>query len=341
MRWMVMLVLAVAARAADDYAIVVYPAPKCAAPKLDGKLDDPCWAEAPVVSGFIWYNKNEAVPTQTSFRVCYDDQAIYLGIWCDEPALDKLTPLPLPQDAKQIFSTEAIEIFWDPDHDHQRYYQFAVNAAGSIYDAERWEASWSGQATAGAAKGQGGWGLEIRFPFAPLKLTPAPGKVLGLNLCRDRTLLKDREWSCWSQVKANFHDAERFGHVVLSPTAEQLAALGPELRKGDRSGPIRIYARGGFGAETYIGLARRSLARVVAKLKTMRQIREREAPAAAAAFDRLLAKAEAQLAPVREALDGEVDGGVFARLELQLATLETWLDQAIWEARLEALLASL
>ena len=42
---------------------------------------------------------------------------------------------------------------------------------------------------------------------------------MGINVCRDRYLGADRQWTNWSQTAANFHDPERFGHLVLSPTA--------------------------------------------------------------------------------------------------------------------------
>ncbi|MBM4039817.1 MAG: hypothetical protein FJ290_15025 [Planctomycetes bacterium] len=54
---------------ADEYPIKVYPCPRLeAAPAIDGQLDDPCWAKAPLVSGFTLYNKPKLMDVQTSFR---------------------------------------------------------------------------------------------------------------------------------------------------------------------------------------------------------------------------------------------------------------------------------
>ena len=57
---------------------------------LDGLLDEPAWAGAPVASDFIQNEPREGVPAtfDTEVRVLYDDQAIYFGVFAkdDDPA---------------------------------------------------------------------------------------------------------------------------------------------------------------------------------------------------------------------------------------------------------------
>jgi hypothetical protein len=169
---------------------------------------------------------------------------------------------------------------------------------------------------------------------------PAKGAVMGINVCRDRTLA-EREWSCWSRVAANFHDPAHFGNLVLAPTPGQLAQLGPELRRGDRQGPLLICGVKGLGDQTYAGLARARLARVESCLAELRALGRRESPAAAAAVATRADAAQARLAPIRSQLAGDVNGADYARLELTLAGMERELGAVLWEARLEALLADL
>lgn len=336
------VLVAGAAAAADSWPILVYPAPRAAAPpRLDGRLDDACWRAAPVVSGFIGYDRDVLVPTQTSFRVTWDDAALYLGVWCDEPQLDRLVPTPQPRDAKGIFSTEAIEIFVDPRHDHRDYYQWAVNAAGSVFDGRVQDVAFDSGATATAAKGAGGWGLEARLPWAPLGVKPAAGQVIGLNVCRDRTLTQDREWSCWSRVDANFHDPQHFGHVVLDGTPERIADLTGELRRGDRTGELRLFGVGGVGSDTYQAMLRRALTRVEAVLADLQQHRAGEPPATQQALDARLAPYLKRLATVREQATGDLDGAAYTRLEMELATIERELGTVLWAARLEGLLGTI
>lgn len=330
-----------AAAAQDSYPILVYPVPRAASPPvLDGVLGDPCWAEAPVTSGFTWYNKHEPVPVQTTVRWVYDDEALYLGVWCDEPLIDQLHPQPVTRDSHQVFSTEAIEIFIEPAHNHIDYYQLAVNAAGSLYDSRKTDPSWESGATAACAKGEQGWSLELRLPWAAFGVRPATGMVIGANVCRDRTL-KEREWSNWSQTNANFHDPVRFAHLVLSPTAQRLAELTDEFRKGERSGPLHLFTRHGIGSETYAAMAGRTLARVDGKIKELREVGEQEGGATKEAIERRLAEVDKRLEPLRAAVAGEMDGGGFSRTEAALNALLVELSEMVWEARLEGLLATL
>ncbi|MBI2299050.1 MAG: beta-galactosidase trimerization domain-containing protein [Armatimonadetes bacterium] len=330
---------ALAAAAQDDFPVLVYPVPHAAAaPQLDGKLDDACWRDAPAPSGFTWYNRSELVAVQTTVRWVYTDDALYLGVWCDEPLIADLHPTAVPNDTHQVFSTEAVEIFFEPRHDHLHYFQFAVNAAGSLWDARGNDTSWESHATTAAALGDMGWGLELKVPFSSLEVAPQPGMVLGANVCRDRSLKQQNEWSSWSQVKANFHDPDRFAHLVLSPTTEQLADLGREFRKGDRTGPLQVFTRTGIGSDTYAAMLRKTLERVDAKLAELRGVRDKE-PGIAAELDRRLAGYAQRVDPYRNQPD--LDGGAFARADMALNKIIVELDTAVWEARLGALLAGI
>ena len=57
---------------------------------LDGVLDEPAWAAAPVARNFIQNDPNEGAPAtyDTEVRVVYDDEAIYFGVLArdDNPA---------------------------------------------------------------------------------------------------------------------------------------------------------------------------------------------------------------------------------------------------------------
>ncbi|RPJ84703.1 MAG: hypothetical protein EHM13_03375, partial [Acidobacteria bacterium] len=50
-------------------------------PAIDGRLDDPVWAEVPQVSGFLQRDPIEGEPAldDTRVRVAYDDGALYLA----------------------------------------------------------------------------------------------------------------------------------------------------------------------------------------------------------------------------------------------------------------------
>ncbi|NUQ00557.1 MAG: hypothetical protein HUU35_11950, partial [Armatimonadetes bacterium] len=165
--------------------------------------------------------------------------------------------------------------------------------------------------------------------------------LVGLNVCRDRTLTQDREWSCWSQVNANFHDPLRFGHVLLSADPADAGKQAEALRKGERQGPLRVFGRAGYGQESYAALARSTLQRAEQRTADFRRLRETAEAGEAEALGRRLKPLEERLEAIRKALAGEVDGAAYAKAELALSGLISELETAYWDARLEALLKSL
>ena len=339
-----LLVVSAMGYADDSLPIYVYPCPRvAAAPVLDGRLDDPAWAQAPLVSGFVLYGKPEVLaPVQTSVRVVYSDEALVFGVRCEEPAMDRVTQVSHPRDEHAIFRTEAIEIFVDPEHSHSRYYQFAVNAAGSLYDSLRTDPVWNSEATAAAFLGPDFWSLELSIPWQSLQVQPRPGAVVGFNVCRDRHIGEQRQWTMWAHVTEGFHDPVRFGHLVLSGTPEIIGGLGEELRKGDRHGAIVVFSAEGFAQTTYRELAAQSIAGLERLLADLGAEADREQDAATAAeIRRRVAQHAAELAALKRDAAGPLDALTWTALDLRMQSTMRELGQLLWEARLSALLSAI
>src|SRR5690349_23967297 len=62
---------------------------------VDGQLDEPSWAAAPKHAGFLQrFPRDAASPSaETRFAVLYDDDAIYVGVWADDPRPDLIRAL--------------------------------------------------------------------------------------------------------------------------------------------------------------------------------------------------------------------------------------------------------
>jgi hypothetical protein len=340
-----LLVVAVAgrSRAGDAYPIKVYPCSRLESPPVvDGALADECWATAPLVSGFTYYNKPKLLEVQTSFRVGYDEKFLYFGVHSDEPNAKRLTPSYAGRDSSGCFRGETIEVFLDPHHSHSDYYQLAVNLAGSFYDAFKHETSWNSTTRLKTKVVADGWELELAIPWREIGITaPKPGMVLGFNVCRDRYAGGAREWSNWSQTMANFHDVARFAHLVLSPTAEMLGKLRAELRRGDRRGPVLIFTREGYAGRAYLAMAREALRQLDSQLELLagEAARERVAAAREEVTKRLEA-ARRQMEPYRTRLQAgkALDGAEWTRLSVEMTALSARFRELVWEARLAALL---
>ncbi len=337
-----LLLAASAALAQDDFAIKVYPSPQATtAPTLDGRLDDAIWQQAPVVSAFTNYGKDTLAEVQTSFRSLWDDKYLYFGITCDEPMMDKLSPVVFARDEHAVFGNETIELFIDPDHTHDVYYQLAMNAGPSLYDGRGEDVVWNSDTIVKSSLGKDGWVLEIAVPWSSLASKPAPGKLVGFNVCRDRNL-GDKEWTNWSRTMSGFHDPIRFAHLVLSGTPDQIGKLSTQLRKGDRGGPITIFSSQGFSQSTYAQLAGAAFADVEKLLADLNAECAREKdPAASAELAKRLEAYRQRVGEYRDRSRGKLDAAAWVRLDVDIQKLIREMKQVVWEARLSALLSGI
>lgn len=327
------------ALAADDYPIYVYPCFKAETPpEIDGKLDEAVWQQAPLVSGFTLFGTDQPVNPQTSFRLLWDDQCLYLGVHCDEPQMDKISPVKYALDEHAIFSSETIEFFIDPDHTHDVYYQLAFNITGSVYDGERMATFWNSGARVGTFWGPDFWTAECAVSWKALKTRPHGGKIVGFNVNRDRNI-GQKVWATWARVRDGFHDPDRFAHLVLSGTPEMIGQLASELRQGGRTGPLVIFSAEGFAQTTYQKLAEIAFAQMAQRLAALEEIRRQEKdPLAAEEISRRRAEFAARIEALKPQLSERLDAAMWIRLDLELQKIAAELENAVWEARLTALL---
>ncbi|HID08576.1 MAG TPA: hypothetical protein EYP10_15680 [Armatimonadetes bacterium] len=340
------ILLMCSAWAVDDYPVLIYICPRAQTPpRIDGKLNDACWKIAPLVTGFTYYNRHKRVPVQTSFRVTYDERGIYFGVICDEPHPDRINIAPVPRDSHSIFGREAVEFFIDPHHDHSNYFQFAVDASGAMYDSRAFDVTWNSKMQADTIIMKDAWALELIVPWKDIGIdAPRAGQVLGFNVCRDRYLGVDKEWSNWSQTEANFHDPERFAHLVLSPTVKQIGNLRDEFRKGDRTGVLRIFSVQPPVQDAFVEIVKQALKRVEKSLAELDATRIKETDSATAAeLQRRIEAIRNEINSVRKQLATQPipQPDKLSQMEHHLNKLIYNMRTLIWEARMEALLSGM
>ncbi len=329
----------------DSYQIKVYPVARAAdAPALDGALTEAIWDRAPVVDEFTVYGEPDLMDPQTHFRVMYTDSDLLLGIRFDEPNMDKLTPVGQPRDSMSVFHGETVEIFVDPDHDQRMYHQIAINSAESIYDSAKTDPTWSANVQAAVEMYNDHWTMEVAIPWADLGTTPEPGALVGLNVCRDRYLGANKQWSNWARTSGGFHDPQRFGHIVLSPSASRIGELAEELRKGARSGPIVVYGPDAFVQAANRALVSNSAAKVQTLLADLDETRKAETdPGARKELGRRIARYREELAGLQETATGDkpVSRERWHEMTHRIAQMRDELKSVIWQARVSALLSEI
>ena len=209
---------------------------------VDGRLDEDAWQKAPVNTDFrkAGLPAGDPLPkeVQTTFRVLYDEAALYFGIRCNEPKMEDLVVKVPPVHDAAMWGDDDVEIFLDPVGDRNEYYQFAVNTEGTqtdLYLIERGntgKAGWSADWTAKVFKRGDFWSVEIRIPFAALHNRPAAkwSDNWVFNLTRTRKP-KPSYYSQFTPCKG-YHEVRNFGTlgpIEVPPQRYNLYADSPEF----------------------------------------------------------------------------------------------------------------
>ena len=170
---------------------------------LDGALDEPDWAAAPVARGFIQADPREGQPAtfDTEVRMLYDDDAVYVGAVALDPDPSRVIVTDLKKDYA-VDASDAFAVILDTFHDGRNGYEFATNPSGAKYDAQvtnegrdinaNWDAIWDVKTRMDGR----GWVAEIRIPFRTLRFASADPQTWGVNFRRKvRRLNEDSYWS--------------------------------------------------------------------------------------------------------------------------------------------------
>ncbi len=143
--------------------------------RLDGRLDEPAWAEADAIERLTVVDPDEgAVPSEgTVVRVLADPTAIVIGVRCRDSRPGEIVGRTVERDA-DLDGEDRVRIVLDPFRDGRYAYVFAVNPNGARYDAlasERGESeddNWDGIWEARTSRDEGGWSVELRIPILTL-----------------------------------------------------------------------------------------------------------------------------------------------------------------------------
>lgn len=149
--------------------------------RVEGKLEDPAWLASESVRFYVPETLDEPV-SKTDARLVWDDNYLYVGF----TAYDKDIWSYLTEQNSQTCTEDCLEIFFKPYADQNSYYNFEINALGTVYDAltlkrgagqHRW-AMWDCENLKLAVNIKGEinnpetvdeyWQLEVGIPFASL-----------------------------------------------------------------------------------------------------------------------------------------------------------------------------
>jgi len=204
-----------------------------AAPRIDGRMDDACWADAPQIGELTmvepWLGR---APTQrTVVKLLHDRNALYIGLWCYDADATRVRALQRARDAR-LDPDDRVEILLDPFENRRTAYFFQIGAGGSIGDIlisqngqrfdKPWDAIWDG---ASAVTGEG-WFAEIAIPFRSIPRREG-ASAWGFNLARRvRAANEEYRWANASQ-SVSFYRVSECG--TMAGIGEIDAGVGLEL----------------------------------------------------------------------------------------------------------------
>lgn len=240
-------------------------------PRIDGKLTDEAWQEAPWSDDFvdIEADKRPRPRYKTRVKMLWDDTCLYIAAELTEPHVQA----SLTRHDSYIFHNDNdFEVFLDPDGDNQLYAELEMNALNTTWDLlltkpyrdggraiDAWEID--DLRTAVHVDGtlndprdvDRGWTIEIAWPWKGLKqlssqkAPPRDGDQWRINFSRvqwefevvegkyrRKAGIAEDNWVWSPQHIIDMHAPERWGYLQFSTAPAGAAAFRP-----DPAGPAR------------------------------------------------------------------------------------------------------
>ena len=185
-----------------------------AKPTLDGKLDDAAWQDASTFDDFILDTGRAEPVRQTVVRVGSTPEGLWLAFRCDEPTKGRIRARVTDRDGA-VWEDDSCEIFLDTNLDRKTYFQLIFNTLGVQYDGSTRDGSWNGTWEVKTAWEARAWTAEVFIPWETVGGRPVRGNQWGLNLARNRTVIRPGETGMWSPTLGSAHTPSRFGTVVF------------------------------------------------------------------------------------------------------------------------------
>jgi len=192
---------------------------------IDGQLTETAWQKAPVLAFYVPPTGGKPL-SPTEGRVLWDRRYLYVSF----KAYDKDIMGTLTQRDSATFKEDVLEIFFKPLNDNDSYYNFEINALGTVYDALndksmawRNRKKWDSRGLLVKITMQGAmndnkdqdkyWQMEVAVPFEDLEILkgqkPSPGDTWLFHLARydySSYLPEGKELSsCAPLTEVNFH----------------------------------------------------------------------------------------------------------------------------------------
>ncbi len=226
--------------------------------RLDGKLDEKEWKDAPSTGAFVRTMDGQVGEQKTTAKLLWDDKNLYVAFECEDK--DVWTTLDKHDD--KLWTQEAVEMFIDADGDGKTYVELQANPKGATFDSylaayRKNENDFESNMKVGV-KVDGtldkrddtdkGWVVEMAIPLEAARgklkemknVPPKVGTEWRVNFFRlDMPSGRPQVGTAWSPpMVGDFHALERFGVLTFGDEkatgpAVKVEAPKPEAPKGE------------------------------------------------------------------------------------------------------------
>jgi hypothetical protein len=173
--------------------------------KVDGRLDEAIYAATPAITRFVQQEPDEFKPAteKTEAWIFFDDDNIYVSARNWESAPGRRVANEMRRDTSQLRQNDTFSVMFDTFHDKRNGYFFSANSIGGLADSQITDegppnADWNTVWDVRTGTFEGGWTIEMVFPFKSLRYQPGLDQVWGINL--RRVVRWKNEWSYLAQV---------------------------------------------------------------------------------------------------------------------------------------------
>jgi hypothetical protein len=99
---------------------------------IDGRLDEPVWQRADVLSRFFVFSpENARINSPTEVRMLWDAEFFYLAYQCEDKDIWSFSDKP----DDSLWDGDVAEFFVKPSRDQMLYYEFVIAPNATVFDA--------------------------------------------------------------------------------------------------------------------------------------------------------------------------------------------------------------
>jgi hypothetical protein len=244
----------------DDGGGVTVRAVSLSSPmRVDGRLDEPLYADVPSMSDFIQSEPDEGAPAtqQTEVWIAFDAENVYVSFKCWEERLDRMVARELRRDNANLYNNELIAFVFDTFYDRRNGFEFDVSpvggrADGQITNERQFHSDWNPVWDYAVGRFEGGWSVETAIPFKSLRYRPGT-QIWGFNAQRSNR---------WRNENSFLTRIPRSrGLAGLTQISQAATLVGLEVPDGSKNLEIKPYAtstlatdvRGAFPTSNELG----------------------------------------------------------------------------------------